>query len=260
MIGNLRRRFFRFAGLSRRAQGVDRYGVAIKPLAVATIQRLPQRTIESIRPIPGTVSPRTAVRIPSGPSRTAVPPRTSTTVQPSIVVGLVSATGTKGSRAVSGVLAGAAAGALTAGGVCRPDMGAILRVASLLPLDLISGNRREGTSVCAIELKAALFAPHAHPSPKPTIRALATKIMLRFRSPLGFNNANTSSWLGLKKSHGCKLAGLAATWLPTTFPADRCICMIGSLLLPQSSCLELNQILTENQPQLLRLANGGLAD
>jgi hypothetical protein len=76
------------------------YGVAINPLSVATIQRLPQRTIESIRPIPGTVSPRVAIRTPSGPSRTAVPPRTSRTVQPSIVVGLVSGAGTIGPRSV----------------------------------------------------------------------------------------------------------------------------------------------------------------
>jgi hypothetical protein len=40
---------------------IDYYGVAISPLAVATIQRLPQRTMESIRPIPGTVSPRATV-------------------------------------------------------------------------------------------------------------------------------------------------------------------------------------------------------
>ncbi len=67
--------------------------MAINPLAVATIQRLPQRTIESMRPTPGTVSPRVTVQTPSGPSRIAVPPRTSRTVQPSIVVGLVSGTG-----------------------------------------------------------------------------------------------------------------------------------------------------------------------
>src|SRR5262249_30554060 len=42
-------------------------GVAIRPLAVATIQRLPQRTMESIRPIPGTVSPSVTLRTPSGP-------------------------------------------------------------------------------------------------------------------------------------------------------------------------------------------------
>src|ERR1700761_6283634 len=65
----------------------DYYGVAINPLSVATIQRLPQRTIESIRPMPGTVSPRIAIRTPSGPPSTAVAPRTSRTVQPSIVVG-----------------------------------------------------------------------------------------------------------------------------------------------------------------------------
>ena len=77
------------------------YGVAIKPLAVATIQRLPQRTIDSIRPTPGTVSPRAAIRTPSGPPRTAVPPRTSRTVHPSIVVGLVSGTGTIAARDVT---------------------------------------------------------------------------------------------------------------------------------------------------------------
>src|ERR1700704_5446229 len=94
-----------FGRTAERAYVTDYYGVAISPLAVATIQRLPQRTMESIRPIPGTVSPRAAVRTPSGPSRTAVPPRTSRTVQPSIVVGLVSATGTMGSRAVRVVFA-----------------------------------------------------------------------------------------------------------------------------------------------------------
>jgi hypothetical protein len=89
------------------------YGVAIKPLAVATIQRLPQRTIESIRPMPGTVSPRVAIRIPSGPPRTAVPPRTSRTVQPSIVVGLVSGAGVIGPLGVRepvGVISAWAAG------------------------------------------------------------------------------------------------------------------------------------------------------
>jgi hypothetical protein len=69
------------------------YRVEIRPLLVATIQRLPQRTIESIFPTPGTVSPRDAFQIPLGPSRTAVPPLTSRIVQPSIVVGLVSGTG-----------------------------------------------------------------------------------------------------------------------------------------------------------------------
>jgi hypothetical protein len=71
---------------------VHAYRVEINPLAVATIQRLPHRTIESIRPMPGTTSPRAAIRIPSGPSSTAVPPRTSRTAQSTIVVGLVSGT------------------------------------------------------------------------------------------------------------------------------------------------------------------------
>jgi hypothetical protein len=62
-------------------------------LLVATIQRLPQRTIESIFPTPGTVSPRIAFHTPFGPSKTAVPPLTSRIVHPSIVVGLVSGTG-----------------------------------------------------------------------------------------------------------------------------------------------------------------------
>ena len=62
-------------------------------MLVATIQRLPQRTIESIFPTPGTVSPRTAFHTPFGPSKTAVPPLTSRIVHPSIVVGLVSGTG-----------------------------------------------------------------------------------------------------------------------------------------------------------------------
>src|SRR5436309_8596695 len=70
-----------------------RYRVEIRPLLVATIQRLPQRTIESIFPTPGTVSPRIAFHTPFGPSNTAVPPLTSRRVQPSMVVGLVSGTG-----------------------------------------------------------------------------------------------------------------------------------------------------------------------
>lgn len=72
------------------------YGVEINPRAVATIQRLPQRTIESIRPMPGITSPRATIRIPSGPSSTAVPPRTSRTAHPPIVIGLVSGTDRSG--------------------------------------------------------------------------------------------------------------------------------------------------------------------
>src|SRR5437879_7722781 len=51
-----------------------------------------------MRPTPGTVSPRVTVQTPSGPSRIAVPPGTARTVQPSMVVGLVSGTGTIISR------------------------------------------------------------------------------------------------------------------------------------------------------------------
>src|SRR5262249_41634994 len=69
------------------------YGVEIRPPLVATIQRLPQRTTESIFPTPGTVSPRVASHTPFGPSKTAVPPLTSRMVHPSMVVGLVSGTG-----------------------------------------------------------------------------------------------------------------------------------------------------------------------
>src|SRR5262245_39379253 len=62
----------------------------MSPRLVATIQRLPQRAIELTEPTPGTSSPRVTRQTPSGPSRIAVAPTTSRTVQPSIVVGLVS--------------------------------------------------------------------------------------------------------------------------------------------------------------------------
>jgi hypothetical protein len=69
------------------------YGVEIRPLLVATIRRLPHRKIETILPTPGTVSPRVTRNVPLGPSNTAVPFITSRSVQPSMVVGLVSGTG-----------------------------------------------------------------------------------------------------------------------------------------------------------------------
>ena len=72
------------------------HGVEINPRLVATIQRLPQRTIELILPTPGTVSPRVAFQTPVGPSKTAVERFTSRTDHPSIVVGLVSGTGVRG--------------------------------------------------------------------------------------------------------------------------------------------------------------------
>src|SRR5258708_14680858 len=83
------------AGLSSLSLG---YCVAINPLAVAMTQRLPQRTVDWRRRSGGMVSRRAAIRIPSGPLRTAVPSLTSTTVQPGIVAGLVSGAATRGCR------------------------------------------------------------------------------------------------------------------------------------------------------------------
>ena len=65
----------------------------IRPRLVATIQRLPQRTIESILPKPGAALPRVTFKVPLGPSKTAVPPTTSRTAQPGMVVGRVSGVG-----------------------------------------------------------------------------------------------------------------------------------------------------------------------
>ena len=88
-------------------------------------QRLPQRTMDSTRPSPGIVSPRAAIRIPSGPSRTAVPSRTSTTVQPGIVAGLVSGAATRGCRIAIAAAEGPALAWETgpAPGVHRPATG-----------------------------------------------------------------------------------------------------------------------------------------
>ena len=69
------------------------YSVEIRPLLVTTIQRWPQRTIDSTPPTPGKISPRFTLQTPLGPSKMAVPPTTSRTIQPSIVVGLVSGNG-----------------------------------------------------------------------------------------------------------------------------------------------------------------------
>jgi len=67
----------------------------MRPLLVATIHRFPQRTIDSIFPSSGNVSPGTTFfRTPLGPCKTAVLPTTSCTIQPAIVVGLVSGNGT----------------------------------------------------------------------------------------------------------------------------------------------------------------------
>jgi hypothetical protein len=61
---------------------ISRHCVAIRPLLVATIQRLPQRTIESIFPKPGTMFPRVTFTGPLGPSKITVPPITSETSSP----------------------------------------------------------------------------------------------------------------------------------------------------------------------------------
>src|SRR6516225_580991 len=66
------------AGLSLTSD--EPYGVEIRPLLVATIRRLPQRTIESTLPTPGTVCPGLAFQTPLGPSRTAVPSVTARSV------------------------------------------------------------------------------------------------------------------------------------------------------------------------------------
>ena len=68
-------------------------GVVINPLLVATIQRFPHSTTESTFPSTGTVSPRATFHVPSGPSNVAIPLTTLRTLQPGIVVGLVSGTG-----------------------------------------------------------------------------------------------------------------------------------------------------------------------
>src|SRR5262252_6031737 len=59
------------AGLSLTSD--EPYGVEIRPLLVATIKRLPQRTIESTLPTPGTVCPAVTFQTPLGPSITAAP-------------------------------------------------------------------------------------------------------------------------------------------------------------------------------------------
>jgi hypothetical protein len=81
------------AGAVHDCQPTTPYGVEIKPLLVATIKRLPQRTIDSTLPTPGTVCPGVTFQTPFGPSITAVLSTTSRSVQPSIVVGLVSGVG-----------------------------------------------------------------------------------------------------------------------------------------------------------------------
>src|SRR5262249_56072655 len=83
--------------------GRGTYGVEIRPVLVATIQRSPQRTIESTLPPPGTLSPRVTRQTPLGPWMTAVPLTTSRSAHPAIVVGFVSGNGVRFARLCSSV-------------------------------------------------------------------------------------------------------------------------------------------------------------
>src|SRR4051794_20418315 len=153
------------------------YGVAINPPAVAMTQRLPQRTMDSTRPRPGMVSPRAAIRMPSGPSSTAVPSRTSTTVQPGIVAGLGSGAATNGCRIAVAAAEGpalaceaeladgrAAAGNRADGFGMLPTMAgesdadAVFRAPSILPLDRASEIRGAGVSFCATSTRPISLA------------------------------------------------------------------------------------------------------
>ena len=127
--------------------------VVIRPLLVATTHRLPQRTMESIRPTPGTVSPTDTFRMPSGPCSTAVPPNTFRTVQPAIVSGLVSGVGVSLYPALFS--RGNGVGDFNAVGFCATDgpvfAGLTIRRSALgvgsLPALLMSGTVRAGVKI-----------------------------------------------------------------------------------------------------------------
>src|SRR5262245_31479551 len=196
--------------------------------------------MESTRPIPGITSPRAAIRIPSGPSRTAVPSRTSTTVHPGMVVGLVSGAGAKGCLAAIVVPDGLAFGCdaepadkrapdVTEGlgmlptkagaDVCRSGADAVFGAPSILPPDLVSGICSAGDSL-AIGLRPSMLAnsgqlrPLAHPSPKLASSAIVDSKKLRARTPYGSRRTSTSSRSRLRSSHapaGCLSNGPSAT-------------------------------------------------
>src|SRR5262249_15390146 len=84
----------------------NQFWVEMRPLVVATIQRLPQRTIESIRPIPGTVSPCAARQAPLGPSSTTVPPTTRPSWTPTAPSGPADVRGPASGPAAAPPLAG----------------------------------------------------------------------------------------------------------------------------------------------------------
>ncbi len=213
------------------------YGVEINPLAVATIQRLPQRTMESIRPMPGTSSPRAAIRIPSGPSSTAVPARTSRTAHPTIVVGLVSGTGRRGPVGwtepvidMSGSRTSGSCATLDAlargfgprlevnvedppipGGVRELDADAVFRVLSTLLTGLMLGMRREAASIEAIGLRAEIAAgankAPAQPSPTPPANATKTTERVPFEQLPCRRSARTSSRSDVEKSNRSRVTG-----------------------------------------------------
>jgi hypothetical protein len=214
-------------------------------------QRLPQRTMDSTRPIPGMVSPRAAIRIPSGPSRTAVPSRTSTTVQPGIVAGLVSGAATRGCRIAiaaaegpafaweAGLADGRAPPGSSADGLGMlptmagaSDADAVFRVPSILPLDRASEIRGKGVSICATATGSSVlancgqFRPPAHPSPKLATTATVTSKAVRARSPNGSRTSNTSSRSGFRKFH--RLARCSRHWPATTFPDRMLSTVLGS--------------------------------
>ena len=213
-------------------------------------QRLPQRTMNSTRPIPGIVSPRAAIRIPSGPSRTAVPSRTSTTVQPGIVAGFVSGAATRGCRIAiaaaevpafareAGLADGRAPPGNRADGLAmlptmagESDADAVFRAPSILPLGRASGIRGEGVSCCATSTRPSSlanwgqFRPPAHPSAKLATSATVTSTAARARSPNGSRTTNTASRSDLRKFH--RLAGCCGRRPPNLFP-DQISKVLGS--------------------------------
>ena len=209
-------------------------------------QRLPQRTMDSTRPTPGMVSPRAAIRIPSGPSRTAVPSRTSTTVQPGIVAGLVSGAATSGCRiAIAGAECPHWPGA---SGVHRPATGRVAweccrqwranpaptpSFARLQPCGLIALRKSAARALLSAQRPRRLsslancgqFRPPAHPNPKLATIAAVTSTAARARSPNGSRTTSTASRSDFRKFH--RRAGCCDRWRRTTLP-DQISKVLGS--------------------------------
>ena len=188
--------------------------------------------------------------MPSGPSSTAVPSLTSTTVQPGIVAGFVSGAATRGCRiaiaAAEGLAlaweAGLTDGRAPAGNRAdglgmlpvtagESDAEAVFRAPSLLPLDRASEIRGKGVAFCATSIRPSSlanwgqFRPPAHPSPKLATSAAVTSTAVRARSPKGSLTTNTSSRSAFRKCH--RLAGCSCPWPPVTFP-DQISKVLGS--------------------------------